>query len=279
MERLGWMDGYSDPELRAALNAAAPRFANLPITLQGRPDLSNPIWAAGRATVGEDVFVKLAFSERTAVRIWREAQALDVLGELGLSVPQLVAAGRNPTLSATRLISGGAPLSYETVAAATPEAIEAFASHLARFLSELHAPLTLERLRGRLESLPQLPEAGLHLTTNDLRARFAPMLEPRQRAIVSRWCDWVDDELARPGDTVFVHGDLHPYNQLWDLDELRLLAVVDFETSGLGNPEFDFRVLPVFGPNVYLLMATVRQYEAMSGRNLDMPRIMALFLL
>jgi hypothetical protein len=33
---------------------------------------------------------------------------------------------------------------------------------------------------------------------------------------------------------VFVHGDRHPYNQLWDPRELRLLLVADFETS-----EFD----------------------------------------
>ncbi len=105
------------------------------------------------------------------------------------------------------------------------------------------------------------------------------MIEPHQRAMVSCWCDWVDDQLAVPTDTVFVHGDFHPYNQLWDLDEPRLLAVMDFETSGLGEPEFDFRVLPVFGPGVDLLLSTVQRYEASSGRKLNLSLIMALHLL
>lgn len=96
--------------------------------------------------------------------------------------------------------------------------------------------------------------------------------------MVIRWCDWVDEELASPAETVFVHGDLHPYNQLWELDEPRLLAVVDFEGSGLAEPEFDFRVLPVFGPGVDLLASTVRQYEALTERKLSLPRIMALHL-
>ena len=266
--------------MRAVLRAAAPDLADLPVALEDTPDLSNPIWASGRATVGERVFAKFAFSERTAVRIWREAQALDVLGnELGLAVPKLVAASRNPAFSATELVSGGAPLSYKIVAAAAPDRIEQLADQLAGFLSELNAPQTLARVRERLDSLPRLPEKGLHVSTDQLRAWFTSMIEPHQRSMVIRWCDWVDNQLASPAGTAFVHGDFHPYNQLWDLDEPRLLAVMDFETSGLSEPEFDFRVLPAFGPGVDLLVSTVKRYEALSARKLSMTRIMALHLL
>ena len=96
---------------------------------------------------------------------------------------------------------------------------------------------------------------------------------------MSRWCEWVDEQLAVPADAVFVHGDFHPYNQLWEPDKPRLLAIMDFETSGLAEPEFDFRVLPAFGPGVELLVSTVQRYEAMSTRKLSSPRIMALHLL
>jgi aminoglycoside phosphotransferase (APT) family kinase protein len=262
------------------LGAAAPDLADLPIALEGTPDLSNPIWASCRASVGEHVFAKFALSERTAVRIWREAQALGLLGnELGLAVPKLMAAGRNPAFSSTELVSGGAPLSYKTVTAAAPDRIAQLAAQLASFLSQLHAPYTLERVRERLDSLLRLPEPGLHVSTDELRVRFTTMIAPHQRSMVSRWCDWVDDQLACPADTVFVHGDFHPYNQLWDLNEPRLLAVMDFENSGLGEPEFDFRVLPVFGPGVDLLVSTVERYEATSARKLSLSRIMALHLL
>ncbi len=279
-EPLGWLSEYSEPTLRAVLRAAAPDLAGLPIALEGNPDLSNPIWASSRATVGERMFAKFALSERTAVRIWREAQALELLGnELGLAVPKLMAATRNPAFLLTELVSGGAPLSYKTVTAAAPDRIAQLATQLASFLSQLHAADTLARVRERLDSLPRLPEQDLHVSTDELRARFTTMIEPHQRSMVIRWCDWVDKQLASPADTVFVHGDLHPYNQLWDLDEPRLLAVLDFETSGLAEPEFDFRVLPAFGPGVDLLMSTVKRYEALSARKLSLPRIMALHLL
>jgi aminoglycoside phosphotransferase (APT) family kinase protein len=280
LEPLGWLGGYSEASLRDALAAAAPHLADLPITLDGAPDLSKPLWASSRATVGRHVFVKFAHSEQTAVRIWREAQVLGVLGgELGLPVPKLVAAGRNPAFSSTELVSGSAPLSYATVAAATPDRIAQFAESLATFLAHLHAAPTLTRLREGLDNLPRLPQPGLHVSTDQLRARFTTMIEQRQRSKVSRWCDWIDQELSSSGETVFVHGDFHPYNQLWDLDQPRVLAVVDFESSGCAEPEFDLRVLPAFGPGVDLLVSTVKRYEALSARKVSLPRTMALYLL
>jgi hypothetical protein len=279
-EPLGWLSGYSEASLRGALAAGAPDLADLPIAIDGTPDLTKALWASSRATVGGRVFVKFVHSEQTAVRIWREAQVLELLGgELRLPVPKLIAAGRNPTFSSTELITGGAPLSYATVGMAAPGRIAQFAAQLARFLAQLHAAPLLERVGVRLDDVPRLPEPGLHVSTDQLRARFTVMIQPNQRSMVMRWCDWVDDELSSPAETAFVHGDLHPYNQLWELDEPRLLAVVDFESSGLAEPEFDFRRLPAFGPRIDLLMSTVKQYESLSARKLSLPRIMALHLL
>jgi aminoglycoside phosphotransferase (APT) family kinase protein len=269
MEPLGWFSGYTDAELRAALRT------DLPIVLHGQPDLSRPTWASARATVGDSIFAKLAFAHETAVRIWREARVLGVLAELKLAVPELVASSPNPAFSATRLIRGGSPLGYEAVAAAAPGRIDELASQLAAFLAQLHAV----RMADRVDDLPRVPEQSLHVTTDDLRARFTTLIAPLQQAIVRGWCDWIDDELARGGETVYVHGDFHPYNQLWDLDEPRLLAVVDYETSGLGERELDFRVLPVFGPGPELLAATVDHYEHASGHKLRIPRILAYHVL
>jgi hypothetical protein len=142
-EPLGWLSEYSEPVVRAVLRTAAPQLADLPIALEGTPDLSSRIWASSRATVGDSMFAKFVLSERTAVRIWREAQALGLLGnELGLAVPKVMAASRNPAFSSTELVSGGTPLSYKTVTAATPDRIAQFAAQLASFLSQLHAPHT-----------------------------------------------------------------------------------------------------------------------------------------
>jgi hypothetical protein len=102
------------------------------------------------------------------------------------------------------------------------------------------------------------------------------MIKARERARVRRWCDWVDEQLAAPTEAVFVHGDFHPDNQLWDPRDLRLLLVVDFETSGVAEPEYDFRAIPSFGPGIDLLSSAVDEYFVLTGRRLSIERIMAL---
>ena len=90
-----------------------------------------------------------------------------------------------------------------------------------------------------------------------------------------RWCDWADATLASPGLAVLVHGDLHGDNQVWDHDELRL--VVDFETIGAAEPEYDLRTFPGpgMGPGVELLAAVMRHYQQVTGRQLSANRVMA----
>jgi Ser/Thr protein kinase RdoA (MazF antagonist) len=117
----------------------------------------------------------------------------------------------------------------------------------------------------------QLPPA----TTTVLRDRFTRWVRPRQRRRVLRWCDWADTALASPGPAVLVHGDLHGDNQVWDHDRLRL--VVDFETVGAAEPEYDLRAFPGpgTGPGVELLTAIMRHYQRLTGRPLSPERLMA----
>ena len=90
-----------------------------------------------------------------------------------------------------------------------------------------------------------------------------------------RWCDWADAVLTSPGPAVLVHGDLHGDNQVWDHDKLRL--VVDLETAGAAEPEYDLRTFPgpAMGPGVELLTAVMRHYQQLTGRQLSADRIMA----
>ncbi len=177
---------------------------------------------------------------------------------------------------ATRVVEGGVTLSYELVQVSLPARVDALGAELARFLASLHAPQILALARERLGDPLRIPEPGLQATTDELRLRFTPMIQTQQRARVRRWCDWVDEQLAAPATSVFVHGDFHPYNQLWDAQELRLLLVADFETSGVAEPVYDFRAIPGFGPGVDLLSSTVDEYVALTGRRLSLERVMAL---
>jgi hypothetical protein len=44
------------------------------------------------------------------------------------------------------------------------------------------------------------------------------------------------------------------------------------------EPEYDFRVIPSFGPGIDLLTSTIDEYVALTGRRLSLERIMALHL-
>lgn len=249
VDRLGWLSEYSESALRSALRVAGAGLDRLTIELTATNDLSRPTWASGSATVDGRFLAKFAFSEPTAVRVWHEARVLMLLADLpAFDVPDVVAASPDPACLATRIVEGGVPLSYELVRGSLPARVDALGAELARFLASLHAPQILALAHERLGDPLRIPEPGLQATTDELRLRFTPMIEARERGRVRRWCDWVDQQLAAPSEAVFVHGDFHPDNQLWDPRDLRLLLVVDFETSGVAEPEYDFRVIPSFGP-------------------------------
>lgn len=279
MHELSWPSEYSESALRSALRAAGGGLDHLPIELTGTNDLSRPTWASGGATIDGRFLAKFAFSEPTAVRVWHEARVLEILREdSAFDVPELVAASPRPACLATRIVEGGVPLSYELVRPSMPDRVEAIAGELARFLANLHDPGILAVARERLDDPLRVPEPGLQATTNELRLRFTPMIESWRRARVNRWCDWADEQLAAPAEVVFVHGDFHPYNQLWHARELSLLLVADFETSGVAEAEYDFRAIPSFGPGVDLLSSTVERYVSLTDRRLNLERIMALHL-
>jgi aminoglycoside phosphotransferase (APT) family kinase protein len=83
------------------------------------------------------------------------------------------------------------------------------------------------------------------------------------------WCDWIDDVLRDPVDSLVVHGDLNGDNQIWRDGMLRL--VVDYETVGLAEPEYDFGGVVGFG----ILDAAIDEYERRTARTLSRARMMA----
>ncbi|MEU8607259.1 aminoglycoside phosphotransferase family protein [Actinoplanes sp. NPDC048791] len=124
------------------------------------------------------------------------------------------------------------------------------------------------------EAMGPLPEPTAPASTDTLRAGFRPLIRPDQRDRVPAWCDWADRALAAPGRTVLVHGDFHGDNHLWDRESWRLRLVVDWETAGTGEPEFDLRCLPG-DCGIELFTATVTAYEQLSGMRVDVDRVMA----
>ncbi|AEW95085.1 hypothetical protein SCATT_27140 [Streptantibioticus cattleyicolor NRRL 8057 = DSM 46488] len=230
----------------------------------------DPLWHKASAIVGEQFVVKFAWSRPAALRLAREIAVLDALSRASAVpfLPEVVVGSTDPLLLITRLVPGASL--FKVVDSIDRDQA---GRQLARFLAALHDPSAGERVQaavGRLTGA-QLPPA----TTTALRQRLARWIQPEQHRTVMRWCDWADAVLACPGPAVLVHGDLHGDNQVWDHDELRL--VVDFETIGAAEPEYELRALPGpgMGPGVELLTAAMRHYRQITGRQLSPERAMA----
>ena len=109
------------------------------------------------------------------------------------------------------------------------------------------------------------------------KAPASPSAHPRSPASYSCTCpDSSDAILRKPAPSpVLVHGDLHGYNQVWDTASWTLGLVADFELAGPAEPEFDFRYFPSQEPTVGLVETIRTTYTSLTGRAVDMSRVMA----
>lgn len=271
---VGWLEDGREASLRSAMAACVPELAGLPIRMNPWHAASDPLWWSSSAVVDDRLIVKFAWSEVRAVRLWREGTVLERLRacEPSLALPEVVALSRAPALLVTRRLEGE-PLSWDWASNLGAEEMHEVARHIASFLVRLHGV-------GPAEVVGDLPTVAptAQADTERLRRRFPLLVDGERAAWVLRRCDWVDDVLG-PESTatadVLVHGDLHGYNQLWDRASASLVAVVDFEESGLADRHFDLRYLPSNSADPQLVLAVMDAYERRSGIRLGIDRVMA----
>jgi aminoglycoside phosphotransferase (APT) family kinase protein len=110
--------------------------------------------------------------------------------------------------------------------------------------------------------------------TNELRDRLCPMLDSARRQLVAKWCDWTDEILAAPGTAALVHGDFHGFNVIID-DNESVCVALDVETSSYGDFHYDFRYLPAQEATVELFVRCADEYERLTTRPVELPRVMA----
>ena len=267
-----WLAECSAEALGEALRVVAPELSGYPVTVPV-PDPAaqrDPQWWSSSTVADGRFLVKFAWSRPAAGRLAIEIGILTALGREPRVpfLPEVVASSTDPVLLVTRIVPGASL--FEVIDSIDRERA---GQQLARFLAALHHPAARQRAEAAVGKL-----TGAHLppaTTVALRERFAPLARPGQRPIIMRWCDWADAVLTSPGPAVLVHGDLHGDNQVWDNDKLRL--VVDLETAGAAEPEYDLRTFPgpAMGPGVELLTAVMRRYQQLTGRQLSTNLVMA----
>lgn len=270
---VSWLEDGTEQSLRAAMITCAPQLADLAIRINARHAQSNPRWWSSSAVVDERFVVKFAWSEVRAIRLWREGMVLERLEavEPSLPTPEVVVLSEDPVLLVTRRVAGG-PLSWEWASGMSPREVTHVAHQIAAFLVRLHGTDVARAVGG----LPQVYPTA-QADTQRLRGRFPRLVDDGRAASVMRWCEWVDrvldDGPAVPD--VLVHGDLHGYNQVWDQASASLLAVVDFEESGVADRHFDLRYLPSSARGLRLVFAVMAAYEQLSGQRLAIERVMA----
>lgn len=259
-------------EVRGALAAAMADLAVEKLTVRPRQAASNPLYWSSSAFINDDLVVKFAWSQVRAVRLHREGVLLQRLADRapGLRLPELVALNANPVVVVTKQLAGE-PLSWGAGNDLSGRRLESVTGDLADFLLTLHRLPTADILEG----LPGITPTA-QADTAMLRARYGRLVDDERAMLVHEWCDWVDGVLAASDpDAVLVHGDLHGHNQLWDFEAGALVAVLDLEECGVGDPNFDFRYLPGNWSSIELLLAVVDTYQRRSDASLSLERIMA----
>jgi aminoglycoside phosphotransferase (APT) family kinase protein len=267
-----WLAECSAKALGEALRVVAPELSGGPVTVPV-PDPAvkgDPLWWSSSAVAGERFIVKFAWSRPAALRLAHEIGVLAALAREPRVpfLPEVVASSTDPVLLITRLVPGVSL--FKVISSIDPDRA---GQQLTCFLAAMHDPSARQRAEAVAGTL-----GGVRLqpaTTRTLRERFGRWVRPHQRRVIMRWCDWCDAVLASPGPAVLVHGDLHGNNQVWDHGKLRL--VVDLETAGAAEPEYDLRHFPGpdMGPGVELLTAVMRHYQQITGRQLSTDRVMA----
>jgi aminoglycoside phosphotransferase (APT) family kinase protein len=270
---LSWLPDGSLDSIRWALDRVAPELSDSNITLLPWIDQSNPTWWRRSARLNDGFVAKFAWSKPAAERVWHEAEVLRVLDSLvpAMRTPRLIASSSDPVLLVSKWVEG-TPLTYDQLEAANRRWTERAAKEMALFLSELHRPQVLAEMEKAIGSLAMSEPQG---TTEAIRRRLSPWLRADQTPLIVKWCDWVDRTLGTPQTPVFVHGDMHGHNQVWDPVQPVLRVVVDFEESGVSDAAYDFRYLPSQGPGIELLVATAASYAEISGDAIDIARVMA----
>lgn len=228
--KYGRMDVTIDVELVTALvSAQFPQWAHLPITqvLPGG-------WDNRTFRLGDELSVRLPSNEGYVLQVEKEQRWLPILGpQLPVPVPEPVGFGkaseRFPFPWSVYRWLPGRPASAHLIAHDA-----AFAADLGDFLAELQQvdasagplPGTHNFFRG---DSPVVYDAQTRLAIEALGETIdaAAVGEIWDAALSTRW----------QAEPVWFHGDVSEGNLL--VDGGRLSAVIDFGTSGIGDPACD----------------------------------------
>jgi len=148
-----WLAEYSAAALREALRAVAPELSGYPVEVPGPAGKQDPQWHSGSVPVGDQFFVKFAWSRPAALRLAREIGVLTVLAREPKVpfLPDIAASSTDPLLLITRRVPGR---SLFEVAGSIDRDLAG--RQLASFLAALHHPAARQRAEAAVGPLVRL---------------------------------------------------------------------------------------------------------------------------
>lgn len=226
------------PELVSRLVASQfPQWARLPVR---RVEVDG--WDNATFHLGEHMSVRLPRSRAYSEQVEKEHRWLPVLApQLPLPIPEPLGMGR-PGCGFPRPWSVNRWIDGQTAEAGTVASLPEFAADLAGFLAALY----------RAD-----PSGGpLPGTHNFFRGGSPACYDDETRAALTALRGHIDTTVAAEiwaaalaagwdGPPVWFHGDAQPGNLLLD-SAGRLSAVIDFGTSGIGDPACDTTIAWTF---------------------------------
>jgi hypothetical protein len=138
-----WLSGPSPSAVTEALRAVVPELSGLPVDIPDPAGRDDPVWQSSSAVLGEDFFVKFAWSETAARRVLRQIRVLDALAREPAVpyLPQVVASGTDPLIMVTRRVRGAS-----LFAVADFIDLDHAGRQIARFLAVLHGEEARQRV-------------------------------------------------------------------------------------------------------------------------------------
>jgi aminoglycoside 2''-phosphotransferase len=162
----------------------------------------------------------------------------------------------------------GEPLWLETFRGIRDNATrEALALQLGQFLKELHN-VPFEKV-----ILCELPLYDTHEELSDIYARIRDQLFPMMRADACTWASrhferFLNNALNFDYQPVLRHGDFGTTNVLFESKTERIVGIIDFGSTGLGDPAVDLAgLLSSYGePFLKRMIKTYPELESFWGR-------------
>jgi hypothetical protein len=106
--RMTWLAECSVAALGEALRVVAPELSGYPLTVPGPAGKQDPKWHSGNVPVGDQFFVKFAWSRPAALQLAHEIGVLSALAREPAVpfLPEVVASSADPLLLITRRVPG-----------------------------------------------------------------------------------------------------------------------------------------------------------------------------